>query len=418
MHRTNLCKASAVAVFLVWSLSAGSACAQEAPRAEASENRFNIHFQLTTVTQAHPAFDAAYSGQNSLVPASEHETTVTSTLYLGARLWKGAELYANPELSGGSGLSKTFGIAGFSNGEAFRVGNPQPHIYLARLVLRQTFALGAETEAVEDEANQLGGRRPVCRFTISLGRFGVTDYFDDNIYSHEPRSQFLNWAGWTSGAWDYPADTRGYTWGFVVEYDDAAWALRFAAAAEPRVANGLEFDKDLLHAHSFMGELERGYTVGGEKGMARVALFYNRAQMGNYREAIEGAQGQAPDITATRQPGRTKWGFVVNLEQSLSVGAVRREPLPHRGKDEAGLAFIANAMSRDHRDYLAAGGFGFMIGDGRLDYGLEKIAELYYKAALHDHIWLTVDYQFVQNPAYNRDRGPAHVFGLRLHSDF
>jgi high affinity Mn2+ porin len=411
-----------------------------------SDSAANVHFQLTSVTQAHPSFDAPYSGKNSMSPDSEHETTVTSTLYLGARAWKGAELYVNPELSGGSGLSRTLGIAGFPNGESFRVGSPEPHIYLARLILRQTLAAGADTEMerVEDDANQLGGSRPAHRWTLTVGKFGVTDIFDDNAFSHDPRTQFMNWADWTPGAWDYPADTRGYTWGVAIEYDAPDWGVRLGATAEPKVANGLEIDKDLREAHSFILELDRKYQTGAGNGEAKLILFYNRADMGNYREAILEASGGTPDVTSTRRVGRTKWGFVANLQQplgqksglflrgswndganeawayaeierSLTVGAVRKELWETRPQDEVGLAFIANALSRDHRDYLAAGGYGFMIGDGRLRYGLEKIAELYYKALVIDHVWLTAGYQFIQNPAYNRDRGPVHVFGIRLH---
>jgi high affinity Mn2+ porin len=416
----------------------------EGESSKREEPRFDVHFQLTTVTQAHPSFDAPYSGKNSLSPDAEHETTVTSTLYLGARLWKGGEIYANPELSGGSGLSHAFGIAGFPNGESFRVGDAQPRIYLARLMLRQVIGAGKETEAVSEEVNQLGGRRPVRRWTITLGKFGVSDVFDDNDYSHDPRTQFLNWADWTPGAWDYPADTRGYTWGATVEYNDPNWAARFGATAEPKIANGLELDKDLSHSYALMTEFERPYTLRDQKGVAKLILFYNRAGMGSYRQAIDQADGAPPDITSTRRAGRSKWGFVVNLQQavgqsagvffrgswndgrneawayaeierSVALGGVRKAPLECRGDDEAGLAFIVDGLSRDHRDYLAAGGFGFMIGDGRLRYGLEKIAELYYKALLRKSVWLTGDYQFVENPAYNRDRGPVHVFGLRMH---
>lgn len=412
-----------------------------------SEPRFDVHFQLTTVTQAHPSFHTSYSGQNSLSADSEHETTVTSTLYLGARLWSGAEVYVNPELSGGSGLSHAFGIAGFPNGESFRVGDAQPRIYLGRLMLRQVFAAGPETEPVEEEANQLGGSRPVRRWTITLGKFGVSDIFDDNKYSHDPRTQFLNWADWTSGAWDYSADTRGYTWGVAAEYDDIPWSARFGAVAEPKVANGLELDKDLLHAYALMTEFERRFELRQRKGSVKLILFYNRAGMGNYREAIDQAGSGAPDVTATRREGRAKWGFAVNVEQALSAeaglflrgswndgkneawayaeiersitaGAVRRRPLPDRPDDDAGIALIVNALSRDHRDYLAAGGYGFMIGDGALSYGLETIVETYYQALMRKGIWLAADYQFVANPAYNRDRGPVHVFTLRLHTEF
>jgi len=434
----------------VWTiaLGAGSAWmfAQEVapPAPPAEPPRFGVHFQLTTVTQWHPSFTAPYSGANSLSPDAEHETTITTTLFAGARLWSGGELWVNPELSGGSGLSKAFGVAGFPNGEAFRVGSPEPHISVARVFLRQTFAVGTGTEEVSDEANQLPGRRPVKRWTLTVGKFGVTDFFDDNAWSHEPRRRFLNWADWSSGAWDYPADTRGYTWGLAVEYEAAEWAMHFAAAAEPKVANGLEIDTDLAHAHSFTGQFDRRYQLAGNDGVARFLLFYNSARMGSYRQAIEEASGAPPDIVSTRQPGRTKWGFVVNLEQSLgktsglflrgswndgkneawayaeierslTVGGVLQHPLAARSDDEAGLAFIVNALSADHRDYLAAGGYGFMIGDGKLNYGLEKIAELYYTALLWRGVWLAADYQFVENPAYNRDRGPVHVFGLRFH---
>jgi high affinity Mn2+ porin len=443
-------RAKAALIFLGVA-AAAVARAQDASQANEgsapSEPRFDAHFQLTTVTQAHPSFPAAYSGKNSLSSESEHETTVTSTLYLGARLWRGAEAYVNPEMTGGSGLSKAFGIAGFPNGESFRVGSPEPHIFLARVVVRQTFAAGSEIEAVPDEANQLGGKRPVRRWTLTVGKFGVTDIFDDNTYSHDPRTQFLNWADWTPGAWDYPADTRGYTWGVAVEYVDKDWAARFGATAEPKVANGLEMDKDLRHAYSLMIELERRYEIDGKEGKARLILFDNRADMGNYRQAIREAGGDAPDVIATRRPGRSKHGFAVNLEQSLgklaglflrgswndgrneawayaeierslTAGVVRRRPLPERPDDEAGLAFIVNGLSADHRDYLAAGGYGFMIGDGKLTYGLEKIAELYYKAAVFKNVWVTGNYQFVENPAYNRDRGPVHILALRLHTEF
>ena len=443
-------RAVAAAALFAW-LAARGAGAQDASAVEPppADKAYAFHVQATTVTQAHPSFSALYSGQNSLLPESEHETTVTMTLFLGARLWKGAELYVNPELTGGSGLSRTFGVAGFPNGEAFRVGSPEPRVYVGRAYLRQTFALGAGTEAVEDDQNQLGGRRPVQRFTVTAGKFGVTDFFDENAWSHDPRTQFQNWAIWTAGAWDYPADTRGYTWGFVLEYADAGWAVRFAGAAEPLVANGLEFDKDLLEAHALMAEGQKSYKLGGDDGAVRLAVFTNRARMGSYRQAIEQGQtlGQPPDIVATRQPGRTKWGVVLGFEQavgpriglflrgswndgkneawayaeierSVTSGIVRKEPIAGRKLDEAGLAFAANALSRDHEDYLAAGGYGFMIGDSRLSYGLEKIAELYYKAALLPQVFLTGDYQFVQNPAYNRDRGPVHVFGLRLHAEY
>jgi len=420
-----------------------------APESPAPEKRFDAHFQFTSVTQYHPGFPAPYSGQNSLSPEAEHQTTVTATLFLGARLWKGAELYVNPEMSGGRGLSSTFGIAGFPNGDAFRVGSPEPKIYLARLMLKQSFPLEGETESVEDGPNQLGGTRPVRRWTLTVGRFGLSDFFDANPYSGDARSQFMNWAAWTAGAWDYAADTRGYTWGFVLERFDTDWAVRFAAAAEPLVANGEQFDTDLLRAHSFNAEYERGFTLAGKQGTARLLVFYNVANMGNYAEANAQAResGEPPDIVATRQVGRTKWGFIVNadlslggpwglffrgswndgtneawayaeIERSVSTGVLRKGPFAGRPNDEAGLALMVNGIGPSHREYLALGGYGFMIGDGRLNYGVETIAEIFYQAALVEHLWFAANYQFIANPAYNKDRGPVNVFGARLHVEF
>jgi len=438
---------SILLVFVSCAAPALGQASPEGPVAAETDARWDVHFQATTVTQYHPEFKAPYSGKNSLDPDSEHETTITSTLFLGVRLWKGAELYVNPELSGGSGLSHTLGVAGFPNGEAFRVGDAQPRVYLGRLMLRQTLAAGEERERVEEDANQLAGSRPVRRWTLTLGKFGVGDFFDDNAYSHDPRTQFLNWADWTAGAWDYSADTRGYTWGFVLEYDGADWSARVGASAEPLVANGIQFDTDLLEAHALALEGERRYEIVGRKGAARALLFYNRARMGSYREAIDEAAGGAPDVTTTRREGRTKWGFVVNLEQdlgggaglffrgswndgkneawayaeierSVTAGVLRRGLIPGRSGDEAGVAIIVNILSRDHRDYLGAGGFGFMIGDGRLSYALETIAELYYQAAVVSHLWFAAGYQFVAHPGYNADRGPVHVLGARLHAEF
>lgn len=439
----------AAAVILALS-TALPACAQEAASASepaAEEPRFDAHFQATTVTQWHPTFDAPYSGQNSLTPDAEHETTVTATLFLGARLWKGAALYVNPELSGGNGLGHTLGIAGFPNGEAFRVGDSTPRVYLGRLMLTQTLAASDDLERVEEDANQLAGSRPARRWTLTVGKFGVGDFFDDNAYSHDPRKQFLNWADWTAGAWDYSADTRGYTWGFVLEYATPDWSARFAATAEPKVANGLQFDTDLLEAHAFTLEGERRYQAWERNGVARLIVFYNRADMGSYRQAIEEAAGGAPDVTATRHPGRSKWGLVVNLEQelgggaglffrgswndgkneawayaeierSVTAGVLWKGLVRGRPDDETGAAIVVNGLSGDHRDYLAAGGYGFMIGDGRLAYAVETIPEVYYQALIVPHLWLAAGYQFVANPAYNSDRGPVHVFSARLHAEF
>ena len=269
--------------------------------------------------------------------------------------------------------------------------------------------------------------------------------FDTNRYSHDPRTQFLNWSLMNSGAWDYPADTRGYTWGAAVEYAREAWAIRGAAVMVPFEANGLRFDGNIDKAQGFALENELHYDLGGREGAARVLLFVNRARMGSYDEAL--ARGGAPDVTATRAYGRTKYGFTISADQqvtddlgvfarlswndgqnetwafteidrSVALGGVVSGAPWKRSQDQLGGAVVVNALSSPHRRYLASGGYGFIIGDGALDYGLENVWEAYYKLQLTQAIAFTADYQFIVNPAYNRDRGPVHVAGIRAHIEF
>ena len=411
------------------------------------KKRFNFHFQQTVITQTKPGFNAPYTGDNSLLPAHETASSLTTTLFGGARLWKGAEAYFNPEMSGGKGFSQTLGIAGFTNGETFRVGSPEPAIYIARAYLTQTFGWGNEVDTLADDQNQLAGFRKKRYFSITAGKFGLSDFFDNNIYSHDARTQFMNWSLMANGAWDYPANTRGYVIGAVFELGQPTWALRLATTMVTNTANGSIWDGNLKKAHSFTLEYEQRYSIGGEKGTLRVLGYNNSAQMGDYRLAI--AQNPiAPDVTLTRKEGRDKYGFGVNFEQSVnknlgifaktsyndgkketwafteidrsvSFGAVLNGNSWKQKDAEIGLAFVGNGISKDHRDYLAAGGYGFIIGDGKLNYAPELIAEAYYKVNVYQKkFYLTPDYQFVVNPAYNKDRGPVNVFSLRAHVEF
>jgi high affinity Mn2+ porin len=283
------------------------------------------------------------------------------------------------------------------------------------------------------------------RLTLTAGRFGVADLFDDNAFSHDPRTQFLNWALMSAGAWDYPADTRGYTWGLAADYTvEGVWSLRAAAVLVPKQANGLEMDTEVKQAEGLVAESEWHYSLGPRRGAARALVFLNRARMGNYDQAIAAAAGTEPDITSTRRAGRTKYGLAVNAEQAITpelgafirlswndgknetwafteidhsaaVGVVERGTPWLRPDDELGLALIAQGISTPHRRYLAAGGLGFIIGDGALDYGAEGVLEAYYRLALTRLVAFSPDYQFVLHPGYNTARGPVHVFGLRMH---
>ncbi len=411
------------------------------------QERVNLHFQQTVITQTKPRFNAAYSGNNSLSPSSETASSLTSTLFMGARLWKGAEAYFNPEISGGEGFSQALGIAGFPNGEAFRIGSADPRIYIARLYLTQRFEWGSEYENVTDDQNQLAGRKSKRYFQVTAGKFGISDFFDGNTFSHDPRSQFMNWSLMSNGAWDYPANTRGYIIGLYAELGQPNWTLRYAYTMVPTAANGSILDERITKGYTQNLEYERRYQLGGQNGTLRILGFYNRGKMGNYREAVS-VNPAAPDVDAVDRYGHHKLGFGINAEQnltpdlgvfarasfndghtqtwffteidrSISFGSVLKGTSWKRRNDEVGLAFVGNGISGPHRDYLAAGGYGFIIGDGKLNYAHELVAELYYKADVYKgFFWLTPDYQFIANPAYNRDRGPVHVFSLRAHIEF
>jgi high affinity Mn2+ porin len=420
-----------------------AAFAQDTAKAE----RTSLHFQQTVISQYKPPFNAPYTGRNSLLPTEETQSSITSTLYGAARLWKGAEAYFNPEISGGAGLSKTLGVAGFPNGETFRVGGAEPKIYIARLYFKQYFQWGKEKDTIEDNFNQLKGIRSKRYFSIAAGKFGMADFFDVNEFSHDPRSQFMNWALMDNGAWDYPANTRGYVMGATAELGQPGWTLRFAFSMITTVPNQSVWDAKIGKGNTQTVEFEKRYTINGQKGTLRLLTFLNNGKFGNYRQAIE-QNPAAPNVDSTWAYGRHKYGFGINADQyltkdfgvfakaswndghtetwffteidrSLTFGGVLKGSSWKRADDELGLAFIANGLSAGHKDYLAAGGYGFLIGDGRLNYSPEMIAELYYKInAYQKKLWLSPDYQFILHPAYNADRGPVNVLGLRAHVEF
>jgi len=411
------------------------------------EQRYNFHFQETTITQYKPGFSAPYTGLNSLSTTQETATSITTTLFSDARLWKGAEAVFDPELSGGSGISQTTGIAAFPNGETFRVGTSTPAIYIARLYFKQTFEWGKDKDTITDDQNQLAGLRSKRYFSFVIGKYGMADFFDGNTFSHDPRTQFMNWALMDNGAWDYPANTRGYVLGLYTELGQPDWTLRFALTMVTTTPNGAVWDTKIAHANTQTMEYERRYEIDGQKGTVRVLGFLNNGKFGNYDEAI--AQNpKAPNVDTTEAYGRHKYGFGISADQyltkdfgvfakvsyndgqnetwffteidrSLTFGGDLKGTSWKRADDDLGLAFIVDELSSEHRDYLADGGYGFIIGDGRLNYSPEMVAELYYNInAFQKKFFLTPDYQFILHPAYNADRGPVNVFSLRAHVEF
>ncbi len=280
----------------------------------AKQQRFNLHFQQTIITKYKPAFSAAYTGTNSLLTGSETQSSITTSLFGVARLWKGAVAYFNPEMSGGAGLSKTLGVAGFPNGETFRVSSASPEIYIARLYLKQQFEWGTEKDTLTDDVNQLAGIKSKRYFSIVVGKYGMADFFDGNEFSHDPRAQFMNWALMDNAAWDYPANTRGYVIGATAELGQPNWTLRFAFTMSVTEANGAIWDAKVGKANTQTLEYEKRYTINGQKGTVRLLGFRNNGKMGDYRQALV-LSPAAPNVDTTRAYGRHKYGFGISANQ-------------------------------------------------------------------------------------------------------
>ncbi len=419
---------------------------------EFKTENFNVYGQATVVTQWNGPFRSPYEGTNSFLSQRDTATSETSTLFLGARFWQGCEVYFNPEIAGGTGLSDVYGIAAFPNGEITRVGLPQPTPYVARLWIQQTFGFGGAQEKLESGPNQLAEYKDISRLTVAAGRMAATDWFDNNAYSHDPRSQFMNWCLMYNGAWDYPADVRGYTYGIVAELNQKDWALRYGIFAEPEVANGAEIDPKIGMAHGQAVELENRYKLGNHPGKIRWMAYWNRADMGNYDQALA-ISPHDPDVTATASYGSIKYGFGINVEQeftdklggflrlgwndghtetwaftecdqTVAFGFILTGAAGRRDGDEIGSGFCVDGLSRPHREYLGAGGLGFELGDGQLNYEPELAWETYYKWQVfgkvlkNKSIWISPDFQFIGNPGYNGDRGPVAIGSVRVHAEF
>ena len=410
---------------------------------------WNAKFQVTYVAQRKAGFDARYSGQNSLSTSRERSYSFTTTAAFGYRPWGGGELYFNPELSQGVPLSNLTGLGGFSNGEIARVTGRTPKLYRAKLFLRQTWGLGGGQEAVESDMNQLAGNVDKRRVVVTAGNLSVLDIFDDNSFSHDARTQFLNWGLVTHGAFDYAADARGYSWGIATEYYRDDWTVRAGRFVQPREPNQLSLDPRILQHYGDQIEFEHRHELRAQPGAVRVLFFRNRARMSRFDDALSLAAtaGGVPDINLVRDSEHIKYGVGLNVEQRLSsdvgvfaraswadgqtetyafteidnsitAGAVIKGTSWGRAQDTVGLAILQNGLSRARQNYLAAGGMGFFIGDGALRYRPENILEAYYNWNLAKKSWATLDVQRVVNPAYNADRGPVSIASVRLHFEF
>jgi len=415
------------------------------PGEEGRERWWNVHGQNTDIFQGDPSFPAKYSGPNSLDQHGEIKETVSVDLYGGCRLWRGAEAHIDGLMWQGFGLSKTLGVEAFPNGEGFRLGTDHPKAIIARLFIRQTIGLGGDQEAVEDDALHLGGKQDVSRVTLTLGKISVKDIFDNNAYANDPRTQFLNWGLMANEAWDYPADSLGYMTGLAAELNQPQWTVRYGFFQVPPESNGMGTDAHYLDAWGMVAEFERRYSVEGHPGTVRLLAYLNSAHMGSYQEAVDRATRPA-DVVATRAY-RYKYGFGLNVEQeviknvgafarlgwsdgeneawvfadvdrSASLGVSVKGEFWRRPNDTFGLAGVLSGISSSHQAFFSAGGTGILGGDGALNYGWEGVLETYYDFQVWKTARLALDYQFVANPAFNRDRGPVSIFGARLHWEF
>ena len=412
-----------------------------------ARDNWNVHGQFTFIEQAYPAFSSPYEGANSLSGANQAKNTVSATAFVGYRPWDGTEIYINPEITQGFGLSFTHGIAAFPSYEAQKASFPMPRADMARIYVQQTFGLGGEQESIEDGPNQIAGTKDISRITLIAGRFSVTDFFDNNAYAHDGRTQFLNWNINCCGSYDWTMDQIGYTWGAMAELNQKFWAFRAGYFLVPVVSNTDEFDTKFPDGE-YIGELELRYSLFSQPGKLRFMAWANHANMGTYAAALAEPTTLPtyPDITLVRQV-RTNYGFDVNLEQaitkdlgvfsratwnpgrdevigwtdcdeSLSAGLALKGTAWGRTNDTIGLAGVIEGLSSEARAYFAAGGIGILLGDGALNYRPEKLLETYYSYNLNKWSWVTFDYQFVADPGYNADRGPVHIFSGRFHAQF
>ena len=415
------------------------------------DTRFWLSGQTNFIFQAHPDFHAAYSGPNSLSPHYEKATSRVMTLYTGVRLNNSTEVLVDIEEAGGAALSTGLGLAGNTDLDIVRNPLLSKAPYLGRGMIHKVFALSKDKIENQRSFLSLFDELPRRRLEIRFGKFSMPDFFDQNSVGSDTHFQFNNWTLDNNGAWDYAADTRGYTVGFVADYEDSNWGFRFAEALMPKVANGIDLVWKPWQAHAENWEFELRHGVVPKKaGVVRLLAYTNNANMGIYRDAI--AQFQkglvpAPDITNHPWHITRKYGFGVNLEQNLTrnVTAFARwgwddgktesfaytevdstfaegvgvnGALWHRKQDRAGVAFVSNGIKKDHQMYLADGGLGFLLGDRKLNYGRENIIESYYTAHLWRGIYVAPGVQYINNPGYNRDRGPVVVPSFRAHVEF
>ena len=432
------------------SMLATATCFAEVPEYEETSSKYQTTFNW----QRHPAFNGGSPTNpvNTLSSKSESMYTFSTTAHWGMRVWKDGEVYFNPELVAGVPFSNNLvGLGTFTNGEITRAAGTDLKLYRQRLFLRQTWNMGGGTEKVPADFNQLAGAVDKNRVVLTAGNFSALDVFDDNTYAKDPRTQFMNWGNWTYSSFDYAADSRGYGWGFAVEWYLDDWVFRAGRMTGPKEPNGLPIDYQIAKHYGDQIEIERSHTISNHPGKARILLWRDRANLASFSDALNYLNTNNPAdkqaILQVRNGDKTKYGLGVNIEQEINsnVGAFMRvmrtdgrtetyafTEVDHsfsggflikggtwsRPEDSIGFSWLQNQLSNDRRRYLEGGGISFFIGDGSLSYKPENIMECFYSLSLYKKTWLTADYQRISNPAYNASRGPINVYAFRLHAEF
>jgi high affinity Mn2+ porin len=438
---------------LLLCLGSGAAWAQIA-ETDKTEEFSQSRYQSTYNSQQHPGFAAVGSGLNSLSPGADKMFTFSLTGHWGKRFESGAEVYMNAELASGTPFTGNLvGLGSFTNGEITRAAGTTPKPYLQRLFVRQTWNQGGEREWLESDFNQMARRVDRNRFVLTAGNFSTLDVFDDNAYAKDPRTQFMNWSHWTYSSYDYAADARGFGWGVAAEWYLGDWVYRLGRMSGPKHPNELQVDWDLLRHYGDQFEVEHAHSLAGQPGKVRLLAWRNRAVTASFNDATQYLQshpGTDPQsFFQVRKDEKIKYGLGLNLEQavsddmgvflrsmkadgrtetyaftevdaSLSAGTLIKGHPWGRAADTVGLAWMDNRLSRDRRAFLEAGGVSYFIGDGARNfrYRPERGFEVFYNLGIHKNLWLTADYQRIQNPAYNALRGAVNVYALRVHTEF
>ncbi|MBF0539471.1 MAG: carbohydrate porin [Nitrospirae bacterium] len=408
-----------------------------------------LGLQFNGIYQNVPGFHSPYVGDNSfrIDGGLGHDITQIYGVYVGSQLAPTLQGFVDVEMARGFGVSNGHGLGGYTNGDVIRVGavDLSKGPYVARAYLRYFYTLSDETEKVERAMDQLPGDEPVKRIEIKAGKLSVSDDFDLNRYANNTRTQFLNYAFIYNPAWDEASDTRGYSYGFVSALVQPRWRLALGIYMMPTFANGSTFDTEIFKAQG--SNLELTIKPNDSGTVIRLLTYVNHGRMGNYDEALSigRAAVSTPDVKADEKPGRVKYGLGLNFEQPLaddgetgifgrmgwsdghnenfcytevdqhlSLGAQLSGVHWGRAEDRAGVAYAMQGISAQHQRYLAAGGSGMLIGDGKLNYAGERIIEVYYRVQIGRFLQITPDFQHIDNPAYNRERGPVNVYSLRV----